>query len=519
MTKIILWSNRFPGLLCFLAGALASFGVAPYHLFPLTIVGVAILYGALLLGARPFRAGYCFGLGFFGFSLYWVNYAMLVDVSRFWWIIPVGLTAIPGVLALFTALTAWTFARLKPSLRPWTHPLLFALLWTMVEWVCGHYFFTGFPWCLMGYCWSSVSPICQLASLTGVYGLSFLMCFVSAQMGAFVLKGFLSKTPWYAGPLNALVVTALLLAWGSYRLITHPTVFHEQVIRLVQPNIEQTRKWNFDATPEVFQEHLNLSDTRFSINPIALVVLPESAISWLPKFLEQDNDRRTYIGSYLQKDTHIVVGASRFITNPEGGHVFNSLLAIADTGEVKATFDKFHLLPFGEYLPVRKLLERIFPGTLRKFTAGERDFTPGPGPKTLSLAGIPPFSPLICYEVVFPHEVIDPTSKRPEWLLNITNDGWFYNSVGPHQHLYIARMRTIEEGLALARVANTGISAMIDPCGRILQTVPLGTTGVVDTALPKALSALPLYAMWGDWVLLWSVIVLIAGMLFWGRRP
>jgi apolipoprotein N-acyltransferase len=482
------------------------------------VIGLATLYGALFLETGPFKMGYCFGLGFFGFSLYWVNYAMLVDISRFWWIIPIGLTAIPGVLGLFTACATWVFSRLKPALKPWTHSLLFAFILTLVEWVCGHYFFTGFPWCLMGYTWSGVTPVCQLAALAGVYGLSFFMYFISAHVGTFIFKGIVPRPAWYAGPLSALMVTALLLAWGSYRLITHPTVFHDQVIRLVQPNIEQTRKWNFEATYEVFQEHLTLSDIRGLTNPIALVVLPESAISWLPKFLEEDNDRRTYMAHYLQKESHMIVGASRFITTPEGGQVFNSLLAIDDAGVVKATFDKFHLLPFGEYLPLRQWLEQIFPGTLRKFTAGERDFTPGPGPRTISLGAFPSFSPLICYEVVFPHCVIDPSSKRPEWLLNITNDGWFYDSLGPYQHLHIARMRTIEEGLPLTRVANTGISAMIDPCGRILQTLALGTTGVIDTPLPKAIPTMPPYAMWGDWILLWAGIILMAAMLFFGRR-
>ena len=509
---------RFPCFLCFLGGALASFGFAPYHFFPLTLLGLAALYGVLLRSASPFKAGYCFGFGFFCLTLYWVNYAMWVDIQRFWWVIPLGLSAIPGVLGLFTGVVAWVFNRLKPSLKPWTHPLLFALVWTGIEWVCGHYFFTGFPWCLVGYCWSGVLPICQLAALTGVYGLSFFMVYMSAHVGAFALKKSFPEAPWYSALPGALVVAGLLLGWGSVRLAMHQTAFHTQVVRLVQPNIEQKRKWNFEATAEVFQEQLQLSDTHQSSVPIEAVILPESAISWAPKFLEQDESRRAAMAQHLQKPSHMIVGTSRFTPTPEGGQVFNSLLALDEEGAVKATFDKFHLLPFGEYLPLRKFLERIFPGTLRKFTGGERDFTPGPGPQTFALRGLPSFSPLVCYEVVFPHQVIDPSHQRPEWLLNITNDGWFYDSIGPHQHFYIARMRSIEEGLALARVANTGISAMIDPCGRILESLPLGTAGVIDVALPRALPGIPFYALWGDWILLGALMSLALGGGLWGRQ-
>ncbi len=503
------WIQKHAFITSFCAGVVSTLGFAPYGLYFCTLLGVGGLYRLLRQTTHPFKTGYCFGLGFFGFSLYWVNNALMVDLSRFWWIIPIGLTAIPATLGLFSGLTGWVFSHLTSRWSgPWTKPLAFSFIWISVEWLCGHYFFTGFPWCLVGYTWTDLLPICQLASLTGIYGLSLFTCLLAGYLSEFFIQREGKFFPHCSLIIVPLVLFGLIFGWGYYRLKCHPTHYHPNVsLRLVQPNIEQSRKWNFDATHEVFQEHLNLSETRAIDKPIHLVILPESAISWSPKFLEQDNDRRTYMGSYLQQGTWMIAGTPRFEPSLAGGDVYNGLLAIGSNGDIEARFNKFHLLPFGEYLPFRDLFEAVAPGLFHKFTAGERDFTPGPGPVTLTLGSLPPFSPLICYEAIFPQQVVHPNKPRPEWLLNITNDGWFGTSVGPHQHLSIARMRAIEEGLPMARVANTGVSAMIDPCGRILERLEIETRGILDVQLPLSLKKKTFYANYGDSILLFGFIL------------
>jgi len=179
--------------------------------------------------------------------------------------------------------------------------------------------------------------------------------------------------------------------------------------------------------------------------------------------------------------------------------LWNSLHAIDSSGNIAATYDKHHLVPFGEYMPLRSIM------SVAKLTHGNIDFSSGPGAQTLQVPGLPPFSPLICYEAIFPGQVAS-GDVRPGWLLNITNDGWFGNTAGPYQHLQAARLRAIEEGLPMVRAANTGISAVIDPLGRILAHLPLGQEGVLQIALPRALGRTP-YAMLGDWTLFLILII------------
>ena len=175
------------------------------------------------------------------------------------------------------------------------------------------------------------------------------------------------------------------------------------------------------------------------------------------------------------------------------------------------TYDKFHLVPFGEYVPLRRVL------TFAKLTYGIVDFSAGPGPRTLRLPGLPPVGPLICYEAIFPGAVLD-RSDRPAWLLNITNDAWFGTSAGPYQHLAIARTRAVEEGMALVRAANTGISAVIDPYGRVMARLGIGERGVIDSALPAPIEGGTLFGRFGDWLTAFAISAALVLALLLGRR-
>jgi len=244
------------------------------------------------------------------------------------------------------------------------------------------------------------------------------------------------------------------------------------------------------------------------------VIWPETAV---PYYLSDSSELRVALSKLVPPDGLLISGAlRRSVDSTNRPQLWNSLHALAPDASLVATYDKHHLVPFGEYVPLRNVLG------LSKLVHGDVDYSSGPGPRTLLLPGLPPMSPLICYEGIFPGDVID-SANRPEWLLNVTNDGWFGNTAGPYQHFQAARLRAIEEGLPLVRAANTGISAVVDAHGRIVGKLALGTEGVLDAALPKALDYLTPYARVGDTIIL-AVLALCGGIIAlrryqFGARP
>ncbi len=276
-------------------------------------------------------------------------------------------------------------------------------------------------------------------------------------------------------------------------------------LRLVQANIAQHHKWRDDLRADHFARHVELTAAPAAA-PITLVIWPETAVPYL---LDREPERLAMIADLVPPGGLLITGAVR--ATPEGMtpfQVWNSLRVIDDGGAVVATYDKHHLVPFGEYVPFRGIL------TLVKLTAGAVDYSPGPGPRTLALDGLPSVSPLICYEAIFPGQVTDP-DDRPGWLLNVTNDGWYGVSTGPYQHLAQARLRAVEEGLPLVRAANTGISAVVDSFGRVTASLGLAKAGVVDAALPMALPDPTPFARAGAWPFLF----VLAAIGLWAWRP
>jgi apolipoprotein N-acyltransferase len=258
-------------------------------------------------------------------------------------------------------------------------------------------------------------------------------------------------------------------------------------MRVVQPNVAQADKWQRGNILPEFQSLLHLS-TAPSDRPITVLIWPESALTF---DAARNLDFLAAIGRIAPRGGYVLAGSPRVVDADDGRRLaYNSLHAIDDQGRIVATYDKFHLVPFGEYLPLRDILP------LEK-TIGRGSFEAGPGPRSIALPGLPAFSALICYEIIFPGAVVD-EANRPAWIVNVTNDAWFGYSSGPYQHLASARLRAIEEGLPLVRSANTGISAVIDAYGHIRARLGLEMTGIIDEALPIALPATP-YARWGDW--------------------
>ena len=478
-------------------GALAALALPPVHAIPL----LWLAFPALLLlvdgaagWAGAFAVGWWFGFGHFSLSLYWIAHALLVDPVRFGWMIPFAVFGLGGLLGVFTggaALAAWRFGRSRPARLLWL-----AVAWAAMEWLRS-WVLTGFPWNLVATVWLPVLPLAQGVALVGSYGLGLLTVAVASLPAVWPRHRI-------AVAVGHLLLAAVAL-WGAVRLPAEAMAPVEGVrLRLVQANIEQTLKWRPEMRLENLRRELDLSLSP-GFDAVTDVVWPETAA---PSFLDQDPQALAMVARAAPPKGLLLTGAVR--GTPQGVQPFriwNSLLAIDHRGDIVATYDKAHLVPFGEYMPLRGILPLA-----GKLTAGEVDFSAGPGPISLSLPGVPSVSPLICYEIIFPAEVVDPR-HRPQWLLNVTNDGWFGISAGPYQHFASARLRAIEQGVSLVRAANTGISAVVDPYGRVVAELGLGRTGVLDSELPISLGSPPLYARWGDGIFLLLVILFAAGAI------
>jgi apolipoprotein N-acyltransferase len=486
-------------VLALLLGACATASLPPLYVVPALLVsfpGLVWLVDGSKAGRRPpwraFVAGWLFGIGYFATGLYWVAHALLVDAAKFGWLIPFVIGGLAGGLGLFIgAATAVThLSRLHGPARV----LVLAVAWTAGEWLRGH-IFTGFPWNLIGSAWADIVPMMQSAAAVGLYGLSLLTVLIAALPAT--LAATAGGVQRWGGTVAAAVLLAALWSGGALRVAADPQATVPNLrLRLVQPDIPQSLKWD----PALRERHLihTMRLTREAgYEGVTHVIWPEAAV---PFPLSADASLRQAIGTIIPPGGLLLTGAPRIAGQGPTFQAWNSLYALDGSGAVLGTFDKFHLVPLGEYVPFRGILP------LEKITPGIGDFSAGPGPRTITVPGLPPFSPLICYEIVFGGAVIDPAA-RPAWLLNITNDAWFGISSGPYQHFASARFRAVEEGLPLARAANNGISGMVDPYGRVLASLGLGQMGVLDVSLPQPLAP-TLYARYGDAIL--GLLVLAA---------
>jgi len=482
-----------------LLGVLATAALPPFGLWPLLIpafTGLLWLLDGARSRGRAALLGWAFGFGHFCSGLYWIGIAFLVDADRFGAVMPFAVAGLAAGLALFPALAVWLVAA-----SAWRGPARVALLasaWLLVEWLRS-WVLTGFPWNLIGTVWTVSPAVMQLAALTGVWGLS-AMTVLAAGAPAVLARGGRGRV--------ALAAVLLLLpagAWagGTLRLADAPApgdaIVPGVLLRIVQPNIEQTLKWR----PELRREHVE-RQLQMSRGPgyerVTHLIWAETAVPFL---VDAEPALRARLAEVVPPGGALFTGAPRAAESDGQRRLWNSLAVIDAAGRVVGIYDKHHLVPFGEYTPLRPLLG------LAKLTVGSVDFSAGPGPQTLAgLPGLPPVSPLICYEAIFPGQVAS-DDPRPAWLLNITNDTWFGDSSGPYQHFASARLRAVEEGLPLVRAANNGISAVIDPYGRVVARLGLDAVGVLDAPLPQALPGDgPLYARWGNAIVPFLILML-----------
>ncbi len=506
------WRRR---LIAFGAGAASALAMAPFDLWIMLALTFPVLVwlidgsGGGRSGLRAaFAAGWWFGFGYFIAGLFWIGNALLVEADQFAWLLPFAVAGLPAGLAIFTGIGT-LFARLL-----WTQGALrilaFAAGLLIAEWLRGH-ILTGFPWNAYGYALASVLPIAQSAAYVGLWGLSFIALLTLATPALLADPREKSRHPLLWPALAALSL-ALLAAAGSYRLSNAETRQVEGVrLRLMQPNLPQDDKFNYAVKKKVMDLYTSLSDRATrpesqGVRDVTHLIWPESAFPFL---LERESDALAQIADLLPPGVVLITGAARGEQRQGSQRVFNSIRVIGDDGAILATYDKVHLVPFGEYLPFQNFLESLGFQQLTRVRGG---FTPGSARRALSIPRLPLAAPLICYEIIFPGQVL-PEGRRPSWLLNLTNDAWFGITPGPHQHFAQARLRTIEQGLPLVRSANNGISAVVDSFGRIVASMPLGSAGVLDAPLPQSIAP-TIYARTGDLPVMLTITIFT---LFLGR--
>ncbi|KPF68606.1 acyltransferase [Bosea sp. AAP35] len=511
------WRRR---LIALGAGASGALALPPLDLWPLIVfpmtIAVWLIDGALgTSAAARFRAaaavGWWWGFGFFLAGLWWLGAAFLVEADKFAWAMPLGVIALPAFLAFFPAL-AFGCARLV-----WPagagRILMLAIMLALSEWLRGHVL-TGFPWNVYGMMLAGQPQIAQIASVIGLYGLTLLAIAIGAAPAT--LGTSESRAGRWRAPVVALIVTAGLIGFGLWRVPVGPTPLVAGVqLRLMQPNLPQDAKFSARNGEAILNQYLALSDRATSpttpgVQAVTHLIWPESAFPFL---LGRTPQALSRIATLLPPNATLITGAARageVLPGESRPPIFNAIQVVDDEGTIVSSYDKVHLVPFGEYLP--PVLETLIRSLgLSEFVSVPGGFAAGTRRVPLSIRGLPPAAALICYEVIFPSEVAPP-GPRAGFMLNLTNDGWFGQTSGPYQHFAQARLRAVEEGLPLVRVANTGISGVVDGYGRVIASLPLGTEGVLDVGLPLA-GPVTLYAGLGDAIF----AALLAGFLLLSR--
>lgn len=496
------WPRRLIALGCGAVGALA---LAPLELWPLLAVPMTAavwLIDGSVAESRCGRlwsaamAGWWWGFGYHLAGLWWLGAAFLVEADKFAWAMPLGVVALPAFLAVFPA-AGFALARTLWPVGAGRILILAAAL-ALSEWLRGHVL-TGFPWNVYGMMLAGPDWLAQSASLIGLYGLTALAVAIGAAPAA-LGTGEAGTARWPA-PALAILALAVMAGFGAWRIPPEPVAAVSGVrLRLMQPNLPQDAKFSPRNSEMILSHYLALSDRATSpatsgVQDATHLIWPESAFPFL---LGRTPQALARIAALLPPNTTLITGAARageMLPGESRPPIYNSIQVVNDEGVITGSYDKVHLVPFGEYLP--PFLDRLIRAVgLSEFVSVPGGFASGNRRAPLLVRGLPPAAALICYEVIFPGAAM-PAGPRPGFILNLTNDGWFGQTSGPYQHLAQARLRAIEEGLPLVRVANTGISAVADHYGRIRAALPLGAAGVLDTTLPRA-GAAPPYARFGD---------------------
>ncbi|WP_068109819.1 apolipoprotein N-acyltransferase [Tropicimonas marinistellae] len=491
--------------ICLGLGALAATGQAPLGWAWGALAVFAVALALLSLPARWQTAawrGWALGTGYFAAALFWIVEPFLVDIARHGWMAPFALAFLAGGLGLFWALAFGLAARLGHTQRQRAGLAVVAL--TSAE-MLRSFVFTGFPWALVGHIWIG-TPQMQLASIAGAHGLTLLTLFAAALPTLFGARRAL------LGALFGAALVSLPAGWAHLRVPSGPAAPAEPAVtvRLVQPNAAQHLKWDPELMPVYFERQLGFTaapPTAGAQRP-DVVIWPETAVPWL-----LDNAAHAFrLMADAADGAQVLAGVQR---REMDGRWFNTLVTLDESGAVTGRYDKHHLVPFGEYMPFSSLFSRLSIFGLAANASG--GYSAGPGPVLLDLGNAGTILPLICYEAIFPNDIAR-APGRADWLVQVTNDAWFGRLAGPYQHLALARLRAVEQGVPLVRAANTGVSAAFDPFGRELVRLPLGEAGYTDLRLPAPLPPTP-YSRFGDLPLVPLLAAMAVAALLQGRRP
>jgi apolipoprotein N-acyltransferase len=512
-----------------LSGAIGALALAPIDCAPALIITMSCAVWMLdACASEPdqglnsqIRAavliGWWQGFGYFTAGLWWLGHAFLVDADQFAWALPLGVFGLPAVLAVFNG-CGFGLARWLWTAHPVRIVTLAAAL-ALSELLRG-VVMTGFPWNAYGMALSAVLPLAQTAALVGLPGLTLIAAGVAAAPATLLDRA--PRGQRLVAPVLALALLACMGIGGIIRL-EQPAVMRDHVLlRVVQPIIAQDDKFSMANARSIMQTYIDLTlgNKHAASDPmdgVTHVIWPESAF---PFILAREPAALQMIADMLKHKAILITGAireeRRISETPQGPqgqrHYYNSAQVVGADGSILASADKVHLVPFGEYLPLSDLLSQW---GLRRFVTAPGSFSTGEALRLLDLPGLAGVTFLICYEAIFP-AAVTPHDQRPSVLVNLTSDAWFGFSPGPHQHFAQARLRTIEEGLPMVRSANAGISAVIDPFGRILTSVPLGQENALTSALPRALPP-TLFARSGFAP---AILLILSGLLasLWTRR-
>jgi apolipoprotein N-acyltransferase len=513
--SIILASGWRRRLIALAAGATGALAMAPFNFFPALAIPMTVAVwlidgcaetrqmppgrrfrlGLPVAARRAFGVGWWWGFGYFLAGLWWLGAAFLVEADEFAWALPLGVVGLPATLAIFPGL-GFMLARLMWAPGPGRIFALAAGL-SLAEWLRGHTL-TGFPWNTFGMALGGNLVTAQLASIVGLYGLTVIAILIFSALAVLGEKSAMQVARRRLPPTIAAAVLAVagICAFGALRLAgTTPESIAGVKLRIMQPNLAQDAKFRPENKARILSRYLTLSaggaeSNRSGLDDVTVLIWPESAF---PFILSHDAEALAEIGAVLPQDTVLVTGAARADDAARASgraRYFNAIQVIASGGHILDSYDKVHLVPFGEYLPFQTAFNRL---GLRQFVHLPGGFDAGSKRRLLVVPGLPAVAPLICYEAIFPGEVVPSEAPRPGLLLNVTNDGWFGTTTGPYQHFAQARLRAIEEGLPLIRAANSGISAIVDPYGRVLAELPLGAEGVLDGGLPQTIAP-PVFA-------------------------
>ena len=534
--RVILLEGWRATLLAVVAGALSALSLAPIHAFPVLFftipVFVWLLDGAvapagavgLIRGIRrfwpAFKVGWLFGFGYFLAGFWWVGEAFLVDAEEFIFLLPFAVIALPAGLALFWGVAA-ALSRLVWG-DGWIRIVGFAAVFALAEWVRGSVL-TGLPWNVPGYAAMPVPLLMQSSALIGLYGITFFTLLVAAAPAIFA-PGYRSENHRARGLIIGCVLVAVShLGYGFFALLGASSATVDGVkLRLVQPAIDQSEKWDAENEAEIMNRYLGLSNANrgpqaASVGAFTHVIWPESAF---PFILTERRDQLAAIAALLPPTTTLITGAMRLEKAVDGSRdhkVFNSLYLVNGNGEIVAARDKTRLLPFGEFLPFQDFLENL---GLQQLTQLRGGFASGTTRRLVEVAGTPAFLPLICYEIIFSGAVRSTNAEggaEAKWIVNLTNDAWFGMTSGPYQHAHQSQVRAVEEGLPVVRAANNGISFVADAHGRIIESLALGERGVVDASLPVARPR-TIFSITGNMPFLLCICVLLVILVGMTRR-